>query len=508
MYKLLIVDDKAIIRKGLIQMIDWPALQVELFGEAENGEKAMQIIKDTKPDIIVTDIKMPVMDGIALLKEVHSTYPDIKTIVISGYDEFEYARQAIKSGSVDYLLKPIDPVDLNESIKKCIQMIYESKPKKESDLENKQLTEVLYRLLHNFGGIAPGVAHIVDYFSKKYNAFCVTIIRCEGVELKSTICANLPGYTGNLDTYFIDTAKELITIFCACSTMGTDLLETRIISVLNNFIGTLDEPSPRICAGVGKVCENLSELNSSYDTAREVMIYSLLTEVNFIEGVHLLQTKKLSHLPVNDYEDRLTVSLTSGNVKEVKSILENTLKKGTDSKDVSMVNIRLLLADLCHILLKSDNSMASEIQKFMKDINSPDYLLNFGSWDNIKKIILNLYELTAKKFLEGTKSKESVVMRIKDFIENNYSSEIGLEEIAVRFHMNASYLSNLFKKEVGENINGYITRTRIQKAQRLLAEGNVKTAQVAQMVGYADYTYFHKVFKKVTGMTPKEYTSR
>jgi two-component system response regulator YesN len=147
MYTILIVDDKTLIRKGLIKMIHWEALGVQPAGEAENGRKAINMIKKKQPDMVITDIRMPDCDGISLLKEISAEYPDIKTIVISGYDDFEYARAAIKSGSLDYLLKPVDPKELNRAIEHACKIIERDKKL----LVTERNDEPLYRPLLSKG---------------------------------------------------------------------------------------------------------------------------------------------------------------------------------------------------------------------------------------------------------------------------------------------------------------------------------------------------------------------
>jgi two-component system, response regulator YesN len=170
-----------------------------------------------------------------------------------------------------------------------------------------------------------------------------------------------------------------------------------------------------------------------------------------------------------------------------------------------MESVRLLLRNLCYLLIKLNLEFKNEIDCFLNKLNYPGHLLKYESIQALMAIVYNYYDLAVQKYLEATGGKTSIIAKVKNIIEKNYSSNIGLKELADMLHINSSYLTRVFKEQEGENINAYIIRLRIEKAKKILESGNVKIDKIAEAVGYEDSTYFFKVFKKMTGMTPREY---
>lgn len=508
MYKVLIVDDKSLIRKGLIKSIQWENLGVELAGEAENGNKAVQIIKDNSIDIVITDVRMPETDGISLLKYIRENNPHIQTVVISGYDDFQYAQQAIKNGSLDYILKPVDDDELNASIRKACDILL-----KNSNLENipdkeKRASENLYKLIHGMKVNKEDLEYL-DKIGLNRNLFCVAAERgWNGTSGISDIYHKIKNNEGFDGLYLISDKKESLIIFCAVNTQDTGIFEAKIFNTLKSKISERDTRDEKSIIGIGKAFRGLDSLEECYDTAYEAMTYSLLDEENIIIKYSDISNKKMIKASLEKYENLLLISVTSGNIKEADSILDKIFDGVSREKDISIDSIRLIISDLCHILLRLDISLSNEISDFLKKINDSHYLLSFQSFKNIKQVLYNLFNFSTRKFIDEKGGKDSLIANVKNFIDKNYFNDVGLEEIARLFHISAPYLSKIFKQEMGVNISEYLTNIRIQKSIEILREGSIDTVKLAQMVGYSDYAYFYKVFKRVTGMTPREYLSK
>lgn len=507
MYKLLIVDDKALIRKGLIKSIQWEKLGVELAGEAENGSKALQIIKEKSVDIVITDIRMPEFDGISLLKYIRENDPRIQTVVISGYDDFKYAQQAIKNGSLDYILKPVDDDELNASIRKACDIL-----SKNSNLGNipdkeKRISENLYKLIHGMKVDKEDMEYL-DQNGLNRNLFCIAAARgWNGIPGISDIYHKIKNNEGFDELYLIGDKKESLIVFCTENTQNTGIFEAKIFNSLKSKIFESGTTGVKSIIGIGKTCKGLDSLEECYDTAYEAMTYSLLDEENIIRYSEI-SNRKMIKASLEKYENLLLISVTSGNIKEVDTILDNIFDGISREKDISMDSIRLIISDLCHVLLRLDINLTNEISDFLKKINDSHYLLSFQSFKNIKQVLYNLFNFSTRKFIDEKGGKDSLIANVKNFIDKNYFNDVGLEEIARLFHISAPYLSKIFKQEMGVNISEYLTNIRIQKSIEILREGNIDTVKLAQMVGYSDYAYFYKVFKRVTGMTPREYLSK
>ncbi|WP_105619450.1 response regulator [Vallitalea okinawensis] len=499
MYKVLLVDDKALIRKGLQKMIDWNNLNLELIGEAENGNQALEVIKEKKPHIVITDIRMPKTDGIELLKSINHLYPEIKTIVISGYDDFQYAQQAIKNGSLDYILKPINPTELNRSIEKACILL-----DKNTDSERKA-SNYLMKLMHNTGEAVDYHADGLFEDNPDRLVFSTVAMYDKYNEINvNNIYKQLKGYSNFLHVLLIQDTNETLFIFYTEHDLKLKVFESRIYDTIERVIEN-NSTSHRIIFGIGQPCMGIEGIKESYKTARENMLYALLDKSITIVLNSEIVNKQSFNIPLDQYEDELLIHMTSGNVNDVKSILEKIIKRVFETKDIRMDSIRLFLTNLCHIILRVDSGLSEEIQDFLVKINNLYYFLSFEHMEMVTQMLMNLFYYTTKKYMKKNNKKDAVIDDIKEFIHKNYSNDIGLSQISELYHMNASYLSNLFKKETGENINQYITKIRIENAKKMLTAPSVNIKELAYLVGYSDYTYFYKVFKKVTGKTPKQY---
>lgn len=506
MYKILIVDDKFLIRKGIIKKIKWEELGVELVGEAEDGNEALKIIETKSPDIVITDMRMPESDGITLLNKIQQKSPWIKTIVISAYDDFEYARQAIKSGSIDYILKPIDSDELNSSIKKACGIIDKNRNTQETQNNDSKVKDYIYKLIN---GMTMNTTKGLDFFGcvDVINDFCcVAVLRNNNIgNYTDSSAAKLEGSYGFKKIYSLGDEKENIIVFFDKPTQNIDFIQTKIERTVENYVlKDLGECKGKII-GVGKVVTCISELVASYKEAKKALCYSIIDPDSKIFRYSESKDKVQIIIPIEEYEKELIINLTCGNVEKVKKILDIEWNKILSIQNIDMDSITIHMLNLCHILLKVNTRISDDIQKIINNFNNIDYLLSYRSINEINFELYKLYELTARKYIRESGGKQSVALSVKEFININYHNDIKLDEIAKLFHVSASYLSRVFKKEIGLNINEYITELRIEKAKQILRRGDVSINKLACMIGFSNHMYFHRVFKKLTGETPKEY---
>lgn len=504
MYKILVVDDMTLIRKGIIKMIDWEKLNSMFAGEAENGRKAIELIKNVNPDIIIMDMRMPEMDGTALLKYISKNSPHIQTIVISGYDDFEYAQQAIKNGSIDYILKPVNSEELNNSIKKACEVIYKNNY---YTGKNKLACEYFYQVFH---GKDLNLKELLKYLDiselKKYKVNVAVIRHRANIAIEAEVLQNCLKQADNYKeamTFSINPNEIIIIKYCEYRG-ETDIPELSVFLDIENFlINNLKDN--RIIMGIGEMCIGFENVYNSYKTSYESLVYCILDEKNHIFNYSNTSLRNQYYINIEEYAPELLANVTSGNISGTAAIVNSLFDKIISKDNISLDCVILFVSDFCHILLKIDTNILDEIQNFLKKLRSAEYIFTFQSIENIKRVVFNLYSLKAKKYNDEQGGKVSIISNVINFIQKNYSSEIGLEEISKLYYINPSYLSKIFKQETEENISGYITKIRIEKAKVLLKTGNIKIPNIAQMTGFNDYIYFYKVFKKVTGMTPKEF---
>jgi two-component system response regulator YesN len=265
-------------------------------------------------------------------------------------------------------------------------------------------------------------------------------------------------------------------------------------------------PEDKLLVGIGQVSENLDELKKSYMTACEAALCCMLPGGEQITAYSQMLSKKPLNIRIDEYESELIMNVSSGNASKVTQILDGLLNKVLNNSEISMESIRQLVRNLCHILIKLNVEFEGDIHNFLNKIGIPGYFLKYESIHSLVQVVYNFYNFAVQKYLDETGGKNSVVTKVKSFIERSYSEDIGLNKLSDLFHINASYLTRIFKEEAGYSINEYIVKVRVENAKRILEAGKVNIQKLAETVGYEDSTYFFKVFKKVTGMTPREYS--
>ena len=499
MYSVLIVDDKALIRKGIVASVDWSGLGLQMAGEADNGEHALRSIKEDKPDIVITDIRMPDMDGLELLKNICELDSQIVRIVISGYDDFEYAKKAIKYGSIDYIMKPIDPVELNESLKKACAILDKNKtyaPKNEQRLKDYfqklfkeiSLDEGEYRLLHEEHGFGSRLFCVAVMKSKTGGEAAKKPVPVQGLKICSF------GEGNGVETIVAMTGKN---------EMSARSFELAVGKYLTDMASGIGEKE--VAAGIGQVAENPEELAKSYKTACEAALCCMLPGSERMIAYSRLMDRKPPAFQIDAYERELMVNVSSGNANRVVQLLDELFARTLNTPEMTMENVRLLLRNLCYVLIKLNVEFENEIYDFLDKIGTPGYLLKYDSVDALCRVVYNFYHFAVQKYQEASGGKNAVITKVKSFIERNYPEDIGLNKLSDLFHINASYLTRIFKEEEGYSINEYIVKIRVENAKRILESGKVNIQKLAEAVGYEDSTYFFKVFKRVTGMTPREY---
>lgn len=498
MYKVLIVDDKSLIRKGIISSINWEESGVKLAGEAENGRLALAMIKNEEPDILITDIRMPDMDGLELLKSISGLERQIVKIVISGYDDFEYAQKAIKYGSIDYIMKPIDPAELNESLKKACSILDHTKlPAQTSE---QLIRDIFQKAIKGIDFNLHEYKTLFDKFGFDRCLYCVSILK-NGRELLNDVPLHLSG----IMLCTIEESKDINALvwFANSESMVKEAFESAVYRLIRGIL--TGSGAEDVFSGIGSVEYGLEQLSNSYKMAYEAALHGIFTGSGKIVGFQMLGNKKPLEIKLQEYESELVIHLTSGNSKEVVKVIDRLFERVAGCSDISFESIKLLFRNLCYILLKLNADINNEINDFLEKLSLPGYLLKYSSISDLIQIIHNFYFFTAQKYLDDAGGRNSAVSKVRDYIDRNYSRDIGLNELSSVFHINASYLTRIFKQEEGDGINAYITKVRIENAKRILESGRVNIEKLAEAVGYEDSTYFFKVFKKITGMTPREY---
>jgi len=517
MIRMIIVDDEPIICEGLKQTIDWEQLGVEVAGVAWDGEQALQIVQSEPIDIVLSDIRMDGMDGLELAEQLRKLYPSISLIMISGYEDFEYARRAMRIGVTDYLLKPVNIDELKVVVSQVIERIHEtaehiSPEEAELWLMNAIYNKVdfseseLLRRLKEYRGSFRVIASQLTDFKHHYGE-----LSAEGIKrLQDEWIGILQSAfeAGGLATINVFTNSNLLYTFIHDKRQALDeqgwnqLLKQAVVSWKRDG---------RMYIAASSIFTELEATAAVCEQVRQLLPYhvllpddeSILTEQkrNKLESG---RASSRSYSPPEDFASRLSGLLYRQEWTEAKHMVEMLFAE--------MRKQQLLLPELLNIYeeqmallrqrLRHNVVQFEQTSERLHDID----LHQYNAYDVLEQLLLD--ELHALHDLIRSQSINKsywVVEKAMKYVTEHYSEDVKASEVAEWLNITPNHFSYIFKQNTGKNFKEYINDVRITQAQRLLASTNDKVFEIADQVGYKEYKYFVSVFKAVTGMTPKEY---
>ncbi len=502
MIKILIVDDESTIRRGLEKAIPWKENGFVVAGTAKNGIDALDFFTNNYADIVISDIRMPRMDGLQLQETLHERYPDLPFLFISGYEDFNYARQALRCGAFSYLLKPLDPAELIAELKRACEHYHLS-------TENIPLKQIIER---NFYGLEKrwdftNFEYLEHEFQNNY--FCVMNIRCQMDDMKSQIF--LMAFQKRLQDIvfecFTQSNSALIEssgrgiVFCI---MNAD--EKHLKYSLNTFVSSIAQKlgeyaSTPLGIWTGGVYQGITRLIDSYIESFESDTFKYFNQSNETQmNLECFDT----YSQLFDNEDIIISTLYNGKVDDAIMLLENQksfLMQNNHNSD----DARLYLRHLLHKYLRG-------LKSANPDVVFPESFHSYGTFAlmTISEMFKNLYESLEQisKFVKPVTSNHSLqtIDKIKEYIDRNYSDPyLSLSSIADYVGLNASYVSTEFAKREKKGLSNYITDIRIARAKHLLLYTDKTVSEICDEVGYLNPTYFSTTFKKSVGFTPSQF---
>ncbi len=536
MIKVFLVEDEIVIRNGIKNSIEWEKEGYEFAGEASDGELAYPMILKTRPDILITDIKMPFMDGLELSRLVKQEIPDIKILILSGYDEFEYAKEAIRLQVAEYLLKPISSTKLLEVLKEVTASIMREREEKEllkkyeEDMrENREyekdefLTRILTQNLSVTEILEQGKQLDIDLSARMYNTMLLKISEAgehedEQEKQKLTeVSARVEEMLGQQKDvyYFRRGAEGWAVLFLAEDAVRME----EEIKKCRDSIQDIIHESPReleYFGAVGIAVLRLSELKISVEEAERVFAYRYL--------------KKWNQIIDSEESEKIIEEDSELNVKAIqidkldRKITENFLKTGLKGEVTHFIdeyfesfgqkNIQSLLFRQ-YVTMDIYLTAASVLESL--DYNSDELVKRCGDFKDMESVFPTVEQ--TKDYLKnviGTtidlrdavskRKYSSLLKNAANYIEQNYDNdEISLNTVAASVNLSPNHFSTIFSREMGKSFVEYLTNVRMEKAKELLRSTAMKTAEIAYAVGYKDAHYFSYLFKKTQKCTPREF---
>lgn len=522
---LCIIDDIKSIVEGITCM-NWARQDIRVAGTAANGEAGLKMISELHPDLVITDIRMPKMDGLVMLRAVLESHRDCKVILISGYADFEYAQQAMQLGAFDFVVKPFTEEDIMKAVLQAKTEIMEERSKLFTLREmEKRLRESLPVLRQEYFTLL--VSHRTAWEQARARweflnidlhpkGFVVLLLEMDHFQERA---AELSVREVELIRFsLLNITQETISEHAGCVVFRAR--HNRFLAVMNDCSPvSAVEVAERCCrnierftkftvsVGVGGRVTETSELPDSYLQANRALAYHLFTEGNAaIRYDDIFQTGSQEPLSL-EYKDELLMALRSGNAGRTAIILE----------DISLGLQNLISRQNPDYLLSLyDELAASAICSFYElipypDIQPPIQKFRFVQGTaglpliSLQRQLLELCTEGAELVRRNSLSEgQKVIYEAIDYMKNRLSEEITVGECAAQVHLSASYFSSLFKKVTGVTVTQYVTSERIQRAKLLLV-GGAQVQEVASAVGYEERRYFSEMFKKITSQTPSEF---
>lgn len=512
-YRILIADDEYWVRRKLAAIVDWEAFGLECLEPAKDGQETLERVRQEKPDILVTDVNMPFLNGVELLEQVHREQPEIVSFVVSGYDDFEYVKGSFLNGGINYLLKPVSREDMERAVTRALEIIAAREDSRRKvakaasllrDTEFSQLVRgettalptgsmqkylgmnnmsLMLIKLHNPGPVTRQYDHDMSQY-----AFCVKqdLLAMAGREdvivfnhiyrpgefmiLSELSAPERQQLAEKIRDYFAAYPDTWVTV----SITGSGYSIERISAAYREAVALLlsrqfgrshqiltEQKPPRGSRGrlepeIVKQAQNHLQSGSKAPALRLLMEDSGLTSCAGWQYAQVMQLAK-----------EIGVALSSFAVKHCPQC--------------SMADMEILTDNICRAVETLDLQAVCDGIRAAVDSLSP-----------------GRQEIPAD-------TTRQIMRQAAAYIDENYFEDLTLTSLAEKFNVESSYFSRMFRQEMGENLIFYLTRKRIEKAQAYIAGSDTNLTEIAFLVGYNDYSYFNRVFKKNTGMSPREY---
>ncbi|EKN69748.1 two-component response regulator [Neobacillus bataviensis LMG 21833] len=520
--RVLIVDDEKHVREGIKLLGEWERNGVTEIYEAANGEEAIGLIQTFRPQIIFSDMKMPKMDGTLLLEWIKENQPTSKTIVVTGYDDYYYMRKAIHFGSLDYLLKPVDPEILNLTLEKAVkewkkeeadrerkassaQLINEMKPVyRDRKLTQLITSESIEEDLYEEFGFLPSLHYTVALVRINRMASMAlngdrdlayfTILNIINELLLENECG--------IGFRYLASKGEIVIIFW-------NQFE-RMEELLAQIYKTIKQVIHVFCPiAIGKAIDKRTKLMDSYQHAKQVLLNGNLLEQteSRVYRQDILPGETLKSLM--SYSSDIELAVQANEIGAFEELIEQITGDYTENHYLSLKQLLHFENEylvISHQWYKKYDISIKAVEEIERRID--------GFFDKNGTFLLDDYIKRIKQeisfFLKRVKQKASqknsnVIVEIEKYLQANFDRDVKLQEISNHFYISREYISRKFKQEFNINISDYIVNIRMERAKTLLKNSEMKIYDIANMIGYQDDKYFRKVFKKVVGVTPNEY---
>jgi two-component system, response regulator YesN len=519
--RLLLADDEPVILRGLKKLLPWNEYGLEIIGEANNGLELLKSVEELTPEIIISDICMPGLTGVDVIKKIRELNMNTKVIFVSGFEEFSYVKEAMKNGAIDYLVKPINKIELEKVIMHTVSLI--DKEKKEFDMRDKLL---LLEKKNHIESIRSLLDSLINGELKSSEG--MNILRKINLEgPKFSVAVLEVGQFKNTNQKWDERDRKLIEF--SISNITNEIIiedkkgafylkDNKFVIILNHNAEVINRLTRliininqlldlEVTIGVGNPVVNIEEVSESFQTAIQSLDAKFYHGPNQVIPYQEFKQKGLTEQELFEYQNIIMQCFLSADVKKLElslsELCQNIEESSFGDKGIAVSTCYSFVLILVQSLQKFDVNLKSldpsveQLKSKMKELHYYSDLRNV-----LKDIILKLFYFIT----ENSVNKETLIMlRAKKYIEEHFNEDITLETVAGIAYMNPYYFSSFFKKHTNQNFKQYLTEIRMNHASRLLLHSDMLVYEIAEKVGYNNPRQFSDMFRRTFGKLPNDY---
>lgn len=495
--RILIVEDEIRIRKGLANLVE-KHTEHTVVGQASNGQEGKEMALLYEPDLIITDIRMPVMDGLEMIKQLKEYGGEWRFVILSGYSEFEYAKRALQYGADDYLVKPLAP----EDVMKLFDSVQE-RIKKERQKNQEKPEKILRNYLIEREDVSlEELKRVCDFRQKNELCLICAYVGNISKDARKNCIERIAGFQNKYKdervvSFFTESTRELVILMDGkTSTLLIKELEDKLLKRKEN---------DKIWIWITTRVELGDNLRNKYEELKSMYEYALVLDTDRIldeEEINKWEEKK------QDLSPKYRMNVQNYFFKKDKENLEKEIKKFLNEMchmQERPGKIKEQYIQMAYFLIGLAKEADSRIYNQVQDLNIIRNIGNSVTQKEIQELFLQIIVIFLNNMGEQNNVSNYVILRAIDYIRNHYQEGISLDAVAESLKITPEYLSTLFNREMGENFSAFLKKFRISHAKRLLRETDKKIYEIAEEVGYSDPKYFNRVFKEEEGISPGDF---
>ncbi|MDK2808624.1 MAG: two-component system, response regulator YesN [Clostridiales bacterium] len=529
MYKVLLVDDEPEVMLAVIKKMDWENLGFEVVGYAQNGEEALEMAELEVPDVVMTDIKMPFMDGLTLSKKLKETYAGIKIIIFSGFDEFEYAREAIKIEVEEYILKPMKLDELSEIFKRIGALLDKERNEKLNIdklkeyylnslpilqdqffialIEGRMPDSYLSSYMENYQITMNGSQHLVAVYrmsTKKDRMLENDMemkVELQKISIKHFLDDGLKEFSFHSFVYF----DQIIHITSFHDGEDIKYYVDQVNKICKLVKRVLDV---QVVAGIGKSIQQISHLKFSYEGAKNAAFYRGSDGISHATYIEELEPSLNEMVSLDDQNIQAIITeIKMGDKEKLTQQVEHFIN-AIKLRKLTIEQLQIILMGIITELYKLTCAYNMEaLDLFGDNLDLYKQLLHFNGVEEVQEWLMQICLSVRKAICKERKNTAKVIIdkAVQYIVDNFGDSSLSIEKICNELNVSSAYFSTIFKRETGKTFLNYLTDIRMEQAILLLDGTEEKTYIISEKVGYSEPNYFSYVFKKKYGMAPSRY---